>query len=117
MDVPYLKNEFFKTKPFLKKLFENNPRRTSALLQKAKISELNILVKILFLICTGKISIRKNDFKLIKQSKRLNYFKQHFDSKKSFLKILKTNNIEKIAILKKFSALYSSLLYTMFNKI
>lgn len=117
MDIPYLKNEFKNSQSFLEKLYKNNPRRNSKIIEKADDKELKVLIKILHLICTGQISIRGQDFKTLQKSKRLNYFKLHFESIKSFLDLLKSNRQHKVNVLKKFSALYEQLLFTMFNKI
>lgn len=115
MDIPYLRSEFLKHKQFLRSLFTNNPRRNSAKLEHAQSSELNTLIKILHLICNGKISLRKDDFKIIQKSKRLNLLKNCFETKRSFLNSLKISQKDKVLLLKKFSALYHSLLFTMFN--
>lgn len=117
MDISYLKSEFLKHKVFLLFLFENNPRKNAFRLKKSNNEELNILIKILFLICTGKISLRNEDFLAIKQSKRLNKLKFYFDSTKKLLEMLKKSPEEKSQLLKMFAALYKYFLFTMFHKI
>lgn len=89
MDIPYLKHQLNLHQTFFRNLYLNNPRRNTSIIEKATKDELNILIKILYLICKGKISIRNEDFITLKKSKRLNYFKAHFDGVKNFLNTLK----------------------------
>lgn len=117
MDIPFLKHELVRHKLFFKQLFNNSPRRNSSFIEKASDKELKILIKVLHLICIGKISIRNEDFKSLKQSKRLHAFKKTFETKKAFITLLKETKIQKICVLKKFSAIYSTILHTMFNRI
>lgn len=117
MDTAYLRNEFLTVKGFLKELSTLNPRRNASKIYHATEKELDILIKILHLVCIGKISLRKSDFEAIKQSKRLHLLKSHFETKSSLITALKKDKSEKVTLLKKFCALYSNLLYTMFNQI
>lgn len=117
MDIPYLRNEFLKNKEFLKSLYLNNPRRNYNNLQRCTENEVNILIKILHLISNGNISLKKENFAVLKKSKRLNVIKNNFESKVDFLNCLKLPLQEKINLVKKLSALYNALLFTMFNVI
>lgn len=85
MDVDYLKSEFLNYKSFLYKLYVGNPRQNAAIITNSTNEKLNVLIKVLHLICTGKIHLRKVDHETIKKSKRLNYFKLYFNTKKAFL--------------------------------
>lgn len=117
MDVDYLKSEFLNYKSFLYKLYVGNPRQNAAIITNSTNEKLNVLIKVLHLICTGKIHLRKVDHETIKKSKRLNYFKLYFNTKKSFFNLLQAPTQEKITVLRKFSAIYQPLLFTMFNLI
>jgi hypothetical protein len=117
MDVDYLKSEFLNFKSFLYKLYVGNPRQNASVITQSTDEKLNVLIKILHLICVGKIHLRKVDHETIKKSKRLNYLKLNFNTKNSFINLLKSPREEKIVVLRKFSAIYQPLLFTMFNLI
>lgn len=116
MDIPYLKLQFISQHGNLKALYLGNPRQNSRKIDFANEDTLNVLCKILYLVCNGDITIRKQDLSALKISKRLNVLRHFFESKKSFLKVMDLGEEEKRTILKKFSALYPSILYTMFNQ-
>jgi len=115
MDIVYLKSEFLNVKGFLHKLYKNNPRTNAAFIFNANDQELNTLIKILHLICIGSIHMRKDDFAKLKQSKRLSILRNFFERKDSYFKLLQSKREEKIQILRKFCALYGSILYLLFN--
>lgn len=115
MDVAYLKSEFLNVKSFLYQLYEGNPRQNASKILQATDEKLNVIIKILYLICVGEIPLRKVDHEIIKKSRRLNFFKQHFNSKISYVRLLDSPREQKITILRKFSGLYKNLFFTMFN--
>jgi hypothetical protein len=117
MDVDYLKSEFLNVKSFLYDLYIGKPRQNATKISQCTDQKLDILIKILHLICTGVIHMRKVDHDAIKKSRRLNFLKSHFNTKVSFMTILKSPREQKINVLRKFSAIYQPLLYTMFNLI
>jgi len=117
MDVDYLKSEFLNVKSFLYDLYCGNPRQNASKINHAVDQKLDVIIKILHLICIGEIHLRKIDHEIIKKSKRLNFLKQHFNSKISYLRLLKSPRDQKINILRKFCRLYHPLLFTMFNLI
>lgn len=116
MDIPYLRSEFLSEREFLHFLYSSKARKIPLKLSKATEKQLNILIKICHLISVGRISIRQIDFETLKKSKRLNFFTSHFNRRDNFLSILSASRDTKIKELKKISALFSNLLYTMFNK-
>jgi len=117
MDISYLKSEFLNVKSFLYDLYTGNPRQNASKISQAVDNKLNVLIKILHLICVGEIHLRKLDHEKIKNSRRLNFLKQHFNSKINFLRLLKSPREQKIIVLRKFSGIYQPLLFTMFNLI
>lgn len=117
MDVDYLKSEFLNVKSFLYELYTGNPRQNATKINNAVEQKLDVLIKILHLICIGEIHLRKVDHETIKKSKRLNFLKQHFNTKLNFHRLLTSPREQKVIVLRKFSAIYQPLLYTMFNLI
>lgn len=83
----------------------------------ANNKELNTLIKILHLICNGKIKLRKIDYQALEKSKRLKKLRKLFEEKLSLVKNLNSERESKVQALKQFSALYRHLLYTMFNEV
>ena len=117
MDIVYLKSEFLSVKGFLFELYSGNARSNANKIFNADDKKLDILIKALHLIANGHIHIRKEDYAVLKKSKRLNFMKFHFDRKDSYVHLLTGSREEKIKTLRKMSALYPSLLYTFFNLI
>lgn len=115
MDVSYLKSEFLNVKSFLYELYSNNPRSNIAQISHATDEKLNVLIKILHLICIGEIHLRKVDYGLLKKSKRLQFLKTHFNTKVSYVRLLKAPREQKVTVLRKLSAQFKPLLFTMFN--
>jgi len=115
MDIVYLKSEFLNVQGFLYKLFKGSPRGNANVIANASDCELDTLIKVLHLICIGSIHFRKQDFEILKKSKRLNFLKSYVHKKDSYVKLLHSSREEKIQILRKFSALYNCLLYMLFN--
>lgn len=117
MDISYLKSEFLNVKSFLYDLYTGNPRQNASRISNAVECKLNVLIKILHLICIGEIHLRKSDHETIKKSKRLNFLKINFNSKINFLRLLNSPREQKIIVLRKFCSIYQPLLFTMFNLI
>jgi len=115
MDVVYIKSELLNVKGFLHKLYLSNPRSNAVALNNASDQELDTLIKVLHLISNGKIHLRKQDFAILKKSKRLNFLKNYVERKDSYVQLLQSNREDKIQVLRKFCALYNSLLYLLFN--
>jgi len=110
-----MKSEILHHKVFLHTLYKGNPRQNANLIANANDSALNTLIKVLHLICNGIISLRKHDFQILKKSKLLNFLNSYVNTKDSYVKLLLASREDKIQILRKFSALYNSLLYLIFN--
>jgi len=115
MDIVYLKSEFLNVQNFLYKLFTSNPRSNANSIFNANDRELDTLIKVLHLICNGQIHLRKSDYQILKKSKRLNFLESYFERKDKYVKLLHSSREDKIQVLRKFSALYNSLFYLLFN--
>ena len=117
MDIVYLKSEFLNVKGFLYALYTGNARSNANKIFNADDKKLDVLIKALHLICNGHITMKKEDYAVLKKSKRLNFMKFHFDRKDSYVKLLQGSREDKISVLRKMSALYPTILYTFFNLI
>lgn len=114
MDIDYLHHLMLASKNFLAKLYESTPRQNCRVISLANENELNILIKILHLVCNGHIKVRKQDFTIIRKSKRLGLLKSKFEKKASLGCALNLSVKEKQHLLKKFCAIYPSILYFLF---
>lgn len=117
MDIVYLKSEFLNFKGFFYDLYTGNPRSNANKIYNSDDKKLDVLIKCLHLICNGHIHLRKVDFAVLKKSKRLNFLKFHFEKKASYVKMLQSSRGEKIDALRKLSALYPTILFSLFNLI
>jgi len=117
MDIVYLKSEFLNVKGFFYDLYTGNARSNANKIYNADDKKLDVLIKALHLICNGHIHLRKEDFSIIKKSKRLNFLKFNFERKDSYVGLLTGSRDDKIKVLRKMSALYPTLLYSFFNLI
>jgi intein-encoded DNA endonuclease-like protein len=115
MDKVYLLSLFQTQKPFLKRLYKAEENVNQTLLV-ANDHSLNVLVRILHLIANGEIVLRKSDSDLIKKSLRMKKLLQ-FESKKYFLQVLNGSRDDKLKLLRQFSSLYPTLLYSFFNMV
>ncbi len=115
MDIHYIRSEFLNVKDFFFFLYSHTPRQNSSRLNNASDRELDTLIKFLHLACTGKIALKKHNFKALKKSRRLQPLRALFKRKDSYLECVNTDREKKVNILKKFVTLYPNLFYTTFN--
>ena len=103
---------FQENKQFLKQLSlgENSKKA----LDNASDSSLDVVLRILFLIANGEISLHENHEETIKKSKRLRKLSA-FESRPYFLQLLQSPRSEKLLVLKQFLKLYPYLLHSFFN--
>jgi hypothetical protein len=114
MDKPYLRHLFEENRTLLKTLYDGVPRIVHTELSKASDQSLNLLIRILYLISVGEISLTEEAAETIKKAKKLKRLFA-FESKIYFHKILRSSRKEKLDVLRQFTKIYSSLLYTFFN--
>jgi|688.fasta_scaffold12185_7 hypothetical protein len=115
MDKVYLRHLFEENKNFLRQLFEEKSvANTQKLLNNATDSTLNVLVRILYLIANGEISLHESHQEVFKKSKRLGKLSA-FESRSYFVQLLHSPRSEKLHVLKQFLKLYPFLLHTFFN--
>ena len=113
----HMKNLLLRDKTFLKSLYEGpNPLKNKRVLISANDSQLNTLLKYLNSVCNGQIKIKKENFELISNAKKISSLKA-IDSKKKLSEMLKSDRVLKLTFLKKFSNVYGPLLYILFNEV
>jgi bisphosphoglycerate-dependent phosphoglycerate mutase len=113
----HMKNLLLRDKAFLKSLYEGpNPLKNKRVLISANDSQLNTLLKYLNSVCNGQIKIKKENFELISNAKKISSLKA-IDSKKKLSEMLKSDRVLKLTFLKKFSNVYGPLLYILFNEV
>jgi hypothetical protein len=112
MDRVYLRHSFENSKSFLKQLYQSE--NSAQTLNNATEDNLNVLIKILHLVCVKEIKLHKTHADQLVKSKRLKRL-QLFQSKAYFQKLLKESRATKLGILKQFLSLYNVILFGFFN--
>lgn len=113
LDKVYMRNIMIRDKSFLISLFQN--KQPSVLLSASDL-EMNTAVRIIHLILNNEIELSEENYKALKNSKRLKNMLQNFDSEKNFLKTLNLETELKRQLLRKFNACYPYLFHSIFIK-
>jgi hypothetical protein len=116
MDKPFLRHLFETNKELLKTLYSGSAKQIQNSLSAANDHSLDVIIRILYLIASGEISLTEEAAASIKKAKRMQKL-YSFESKQYFLNFLRSSRREKIELLKQFSKVYSHLLYTFFNHV
>lgn len=117
VDKVFMLQLFLKEKKFLNDLYRGSSVMNQRILNFAQESSLNVLLRLLFLIANGIISIPRDKVETLKKSRKLKYFVSDFDNKPNFNILLHSNRENKLKVLRKYANVFDSLLYTMFNDI
>jgi hypothetical protein len=117
MNKEQLKSYLIRDKGFLKQLYEGpNPLKNKKVLTCADDSELNTLIKYLHYLSNGEIKMKKECFKVIQESHKLNFLTKGVEKKSKVQSILKSSRSTKLKFLSQLVRIYSSLLYPLFNE-
>lgn len=116
IDKVYFREVLVRDKRFLKDLYHNNKLQNEKQILGADEFHLNTLIKKFHLILNNTIPILEENVEKIKKAKKLPLFKQHFRSSKDFLATLEAPREQKVLILKRFSALFSFILASLFEE-
>lgn len=116
LDLLYVKDQLLNNKPFLQDLYRGSSKQNSRLLDRASEHQIDIIIKVLFLICEGEIHLTKENYESLKRARRLNFMKKHFNSSNQLTTTLNLPTDKKLAILKNFCAVYRELFFTFFNE-
>lgn len=113
-DKERLKSRLVRDKGFLRALYEGpNPLKNRRLILAATDTQLKTLIKVIFYICNGEISIDTADFQVIKKRK-LSFLKKNFEDQTKVNEILNKEIEFKRDLLLKLSTVYPNLLSTLF---
>jgi hypothetical protein len=113
MDKLYLRHLFELNRETLNKLYLG--KNTQKVLMGATDNCLEALIKILHLIASGKITLRRKDHEQIKKSRRENKLLA-FESSSYFLNQLHDTRENKLKVLKQFVKVYPFILHLFFNR-
>lgn len=117
MNRETFKSYLVRDKGFLKSLYEGDNRiKNNRILTVACDTKLNTLIRLLHYICNGEIKIKRENFEIIRDHRKLNVLKRHVEKKSNLQRLLQSERGEKLKFLKNFSAIYSSILYCFFNE-
>lgn len=106
-----MRNVMIRDKKFLLDLFQSQPN----VLTNAFEIQMNTVIRIVHLILNDEIELLQKNYEALKKSKRLKALIQNFDTEKSFLRTLRLGTESKRQLLKKFTACYPFLFYSIFK--
>ncbi len=114
-DKETLKSQLIRDKAFLRDLYDGpNPLKNRRLIFAATDAQLNSLIKFIYYVCNGKITIDALDFESIKKKKTLAFLKKKTDNKNQVQELLYKEIQLKKELLLKLSIIYPNLLSTLF---
>ena len=117
MNKETLKSYLIRDKVFLRELYEGENRlKNNRILTFASDSKLNTLIRLLHFIANGEITIKRAHFDVIQSNKKISKIKKFVEKKAAVNRLLKSERQEKLKFLKSLSAIYSALLYGLFNE-
>lgn len=103
---------------FLFSLFDvnkDNRRKRFSIITEATTAQIAVLIKVLYLIWTGEIPVRKRHLEQIKKSKKVPHISKHFGNRDSYLALKGKTVQEQKEILANIST-WHELLYNLFKK-
>jgi hypothetical protein len=113
-----MRNLLLRDKVFLRTLY-NTDTLVSAkkVLNGANDSQLVTLLKYLHFLANGDIKIKKSNFEIIENHKKLHVIKRQVENKKALRDILLKDRVYKLNFLNKLGNIYHPLLYSLFNEV
>lgn len=110
-----LKSYLIRDKAFLQSLYRgDNYLKNKRVIQSANETELNTLIKFIYCVCNGFITIDTTDYEVIKKRKKLPLISKHFDTDSEVNQLLSEDLQFKQILLLKLSSVYPYLLSTLF---
>ena len=117
MNKETFKSYLIRDKGFLKSLYEGQSRqRNNQILNVASDTKLNTLIRLLHFISNGEIKIKRENFEIIQEHRKLSLLKRHVEKKAALNRLLHGERLDKLKFLRKLSSIYSSILYCLFNE-
>lgn len=113
MDKVYLRTQLLKNKTILQALVAN--QNGKEILNKCSDDALNIIIKILFLISSGEIPLRKASHDELKKSLRLKKL-ESFSSRQFINNLLSSDRGKKQEMLRQFLKVYPILFQHLFER-
>jgi hypothetical protein len=101
----------------LRSLYDGpNPLKNKRILNAANDSQLNTLIRYLHFVTTGQIKIKKENFDILQQNKKLQLIKQKVEKKFQLNRLLQSDRAHKLQFLNRLSNIYGAILYILFNE-
>lgn len=113
MDRVSLRKHMIKEKIFLKQLTNKDEARD--LIKKCGISRLNLLIRILYEICQGKVPLSKESFRLLNKGDKLSVLRHYLGCRKAANKCILSTKASKLQFLLRFSKSFPHLFLRLFN--
>ena len=117
MNKEVMKNYLIRDKAFLRELYEGESVvKNNRILNFASDTKLNTLLRLLHFISNGEIQIKRVNFEIIQNNKKLSIIKKAVEKKAALKRLLNTDREAKLKFLKKLSSVFLALLYCLFNE-
>lgn len=114
MDKPYFKDQITKHKALLHQLYLQN--QVTKTLNHTSDEGLNFLLRFIFLIVNGHVSLKPDTEEIISKSLRCQTQLEKFEKRKYLKEVLASSRENKLKELKIFGKLYNHLFYYVFNR-
>lgn len=113
MNQPALRRYMFKEKSFLKAL--TSPLGVRSLIKKASLVRVNLLIRVLYEVCTSKIPLSELAYKQLRKARKLDLLNNYLGCRATANKTLDATKASKVQFLLLFSKNYRNLLFRLFN--
>jgi hypothetical protein len=113
-----MRNLLLRDKVFLRALYSSETLNSAKkVLNGANDSQITTLLKYLHFLANGDIKIKKSNFDIIQNHKKLHLIKTQVESKKALRTILMKDRADKLNFLNKLAPIYPAILYSLFNEV
>jgi hypothetical protein len=112
-----LRSFLLRDKVFLKSLYTSDSIKCKRILNTASDAHLMTLIRLLHFLANGIIPIKRKNFEILQEKKKLHVIKTTLEAKKALKNILIAERSTKLNFLNKLADVYEPLLYALFNEI
>jgi hypothetical protein len=117
-DKNYVKTLLVRDKIFLRTLYtSDNLVKSRRILTIADDTQLDTLLHYLHFLANGLIKIKKHNFDVLENARKITYIKNKLETKSKFLKLLTQPRKNKLQFLTKLCPVMGNILYALFNEL
>ena len=113
MNLLLLRKNMFQEKKFLHTLLNQETARSA--LKKASIHQIDLLVRILYEITQGNITLSQENYSALQKLKKLKILHNAVGTKEDLNSLMSETKLSKVIFLQRFSNQYCYMLHRLFN--